>query len=138
MFIRPILSPNGMCILSESANSKCCEKIEVFFSIPNEAYIISFKKYGSYTMVPEKVNNQNYYQSNFFNGIYGIWSVGKETKEWWLGYISKKGYRNGFAYIKLNTTGLCIEDTGWNWKYFIWQNSTWADAKQSLGVKCLN
>ena len=60
-------------IISNSVAEKCCNKIQVYYEIKNEAYSINYLIYGIYTKMTEGVNNQSSYQSDFFDGIYGIW-----------------------------------------------------------------
>ena len=81
----------------------------------------------------EGVNNQSSYQSDFFDGIYGIW-LG-DCNEWMIGDITKKGQCRGYARAKPNSTEDCIENVGWNWDY---SDLGWKEAKEGLGVKCID
>ena len=48
---------------------------------------VKFNTYGNYTKMTEGVNNQSSYQSDFFDGIYGIWLA--DCNEWMIGIRSK-------------------------------------------------
>ena len=52
---------------------KCCKKIEVYYSIKNDAYARQFRSYGTYTKMPESFNNRSLYQLDILNRVYGIW-----------------------------------------------------------------
>ena len=119
--------------ISDSVAEKCCNKIEVYYEIKNEAYSRHFRLYGIYTKMTEGVNNQSSYQSDFFDGIYGIW-LG-DCNYWFIGDITKKGQCIGVAKAKPNSTEECIENVGWNWDYAA--GSEWKEAKEGLGVKCI-
>ena len=86
----------------------------------------------------EIVNNQSSYQSEFFDGIYGIW-LG-DCNEWWIMDITAKGQCIGYARAKPNSTEECIENVGWNWEYWDYGNhgNNWFEAKEGLGVKCID
>ena len=101
--------------ISDSVAEKCCNKIEVYYEIKNEAYTYQFQRYGIYTKMSEGVNNQSSYQSDFFDGIYGIWL--SDCNKWFISDIANKGQCNGYAGAKPNSTEECIENVGWNWDY---------------------
>ena len=84
----------------------------------------------------EGVNNQSSYQSDFFDGIFGIW-LG-DCNYWYIGDITKKGQCIGYAYAKPNSTEECIENVGWNWDYADFGSVGWKEAKEGLGVKCID
>ena len=121
--------------ISDSVAEKCCNKIQVYYEIKNEAYTRQFEKYGIYTKMTEGVNNQSSYQSDFFDGIFGIW-LG-DCNYWYIGDITKKGQCSGYARAKPNSTEECIENVGWNWDYGDASNE-WKEAKEGLGVKCID
>ena len=83
----------------------------------------------------EGVNNQSSYQSDFFDGIYGIWL--SDCNIWFIGDITSKGQCNGKARAKPNSTEECIENVGWNWDYLNGVGE-WIEAKEGLGVKCID
>ena len=91
---------------------------------------------------PPSVNNKSAYQSQFFNGIYGIWwgGSGTECEKWYISGISKQGKCKGIGYVKTkpNITGDCIENTSWNWEYWDSYAQIWKEAGDGLGVKCIN
>ena len=81
--------------ISDSVAERCCNKIQVYYKRKNDAYSMHFEKYGIYTKMTEGVNNQSSYQSDFFDGIYGIW-LG-DCNVWFIGSITKKGKWIGYA-----------------------------------------
>ena len=121
-------------IISDSVAERCCNKIQVYYKTKNEGYSIHFGLYGIYTKMTEGVNNQSSYQSDFFDGIYGIWL--DDCNEWRIGDIPKKGQCAGYARAKPNSTEDCIENVGWNWDYA--DSFEWKEAKEGLGVKCID
>ena len=120
--------------ISDSVAEKCCNKIQVYYEIKNEAYSIRYNIYGIYTKMTEGVNNQSSYQSDFFDGIYGIW-LG-DCNKWYISEITFKGQCFGFARAKPNSTEECIENVGWNWDYA--DSGEFKEAKEGLGVKCID
>ena len=120
--------------ISDSVAEKCCNKIEVYYEIKNDAYSRWSIIYDIYTKMTEGVNNQSSYQSDFFDGIYGIWL--SDCNKWMIGYITSKGQCSGYARAKPNSTEECIENVGWNWDYSI--SDGWKEAKEGLGVKCID
>ena len=121
--------------ISDSVAEKCCKKIQVYYEIKNEAYSIHYNKYGIYTKMTEGVNNQSSYQSDFFDGIYGIWL--SDCNYWYISDITVKGQCAGYARAKPNSTEECIENVGWNWDYSD-NLGGWKEAKEGLGVKCID
>ena len=119
--------------ISDSVAERCCNKILVYYEIKNEAYSKHYNIYGIYTKMIEGVNNQSSYQSDFFDGIYGIWLA--DCNYWIIGDITKKGQCIGTAMAKPNSTEECIENVGWNWVYTV-DLGIWKEAKEGLGVKC--
>ena len=121
--------------VSDSGTEKCCGKIVVYYENINEAYTMYYQLYGTYTKIPERVNNQSFYQSDFFDGIYGIWL--SDCNSWFIGDITLRGQCKGYFHAKPNSTEECIEKVGWNWVYTIDHSDYWAEAKEGLGVKCI-
>ena len=117
---------------------KCCKKIEVYYSIKNDAYARQFRSYGTYTKMPEGFNNRSLYQLDILNRVYGIWWGGDNCKYWFINDISRKGKCAGYVRGKPNTTSECIENTGWNWNYYDYYDNTYKEAKKGLGVRCFN
>ena len=122
-------------IISDTEAEKCCGKIQVHYGNNNEAYSVHFQLYGIYTKMTEGVNNQSFYQSDFFDGIYGIW-LSDICNSWMIGDITLKGQCRGYAIAKPNSTEECIENVGWNWDYTD-NSGDWKEAKEGLGVKCI-
>ena len=118
---------------------RCCNKIQVYFEIKNEAYSAHYDNYGIYTKMTEGVNNQSSYQSDFFDGIYSIW-LG-DCNKWYIGDITKKGQCIGYARAKPNSTEECIENIGWIWDYsdtsHLTNLNSLMKANKGLGVKCI-
>ena len=87
----------------------------------------------------EQVNNKSIYQSEFFDGIYGIW-LG-DCNEWWIMDITAKGQCIGYARAKPNSTEECIENIGWIWDYsdtsHLTNLNSLMKANKGLGVKCI-
>ena len=119
--------------ISDSVAEKCCNKIQVYYEIKNEAYSKHYNIYGIYTKMTEGVNNQSSYQSDFFDGIYGIWL--DDCNKWVIAEITYKGQCRGYAGAKPNSTEECIENVGWNWDYV--DSGEYKEAKEGLGVKCI-
>ena len=123
-----------MTINIPDSAERCCNRIQVYYEIKNEAYAEEHNKYGIYTKMTEGVNNQSSYQSDFFDGIYGIWLA--DCNEWMIGDITDKGQCRGYARTEPNSAEECIENVGWNWEYVNFFG--WKEAKEGLGVKCID
>ena len=120
--------------ISDSVAERCCNKIQVYYKIKNEAYSKTYHIYGIYTKMTEGVNNQSSYQSDFFDGIYGIWLA--DCNKWFIADITDKGQCRGYARTEPNSAEECIENLGWNWEYVNFIG--WKEANEGLGVKCID
>merc|ERR1711963_170350 len=112
----------------------CCWKVHATFTNghKNDFFTHHSAAIGDYEMNPGFVNGKVHYTSTFDNGKYGIWF--SDLGSWMVGNSTKRGQDIGFLFNR--TPDKCPHHMVYDWKYFIPEYKTWANANEGFSIWC--